>query len=142
MAMLSTPGLGLHGRRPACSGTVSKPRSSWARSVDSVPVGVSCAMDVAARLRFLAGALQRCGSWRVPLGASLAVAITTPVVSHPAVARARGEIFEIVCGRDSEDSPGRPAWISGSRGASALRVMWDKVDGQDQTLGVGLSYRF
>jgi hypothetical protein len=77
------------------------------------------------------------GSSRIPLGGSIAMAITTPYVSIRPWLAPRADIF------DSETklagSAGVDLRFAGGFGA---RFMWDKVDGQDHTLGIGLSYRF
>lgn len=99
--------------------------------------GVSCATDVPPGSDFSPGL---CGSedpWRMPLGVSLVVAITTPLVSLRPWLAPRAEILS--AGTEFAGSAGVDLRFAGGFGA---RVMWDKVDGQDQTLGVGLSYRF
>jgi hypothetical protein len=74
---------------------------------------------------------------RVPLGGSVAVVITTPYVSIRPWLAPRAEILG--SGTRFAGSTGVDLRFAGGFGA---RVMWDQVDGYDQTLGVGLSYRF
>jgi hypothetical protein len=85
------------------------------------------------------------GSWRVPFGGSVALAITTPFASIRPWLAPRGEIFRLTSGGEQENK----TRLAGSAGVDlrfpggpGLRVMWDQVDGFDSTLGVGLSYRF
>lgn len=74
---------------------------------------------------------------RVPLGRSVTVAITTPYVSIRPWLAPRADIMSSAT--TLAGSAGVDLRFAGGLGA---RMMWDKVDGQDQTLGVGLSYRF
>jgi hypothetical protein len=65
------------------------------------------------------------------------VVITTPYVSIRPWLAPRAEILG--SGTRFAGSTGVDLRFAGGFGA---RVMWDQVDGYDQTLGVGLSYRF
>lgn len=80
--------------------------------------------------------------WRIPLGAALSAAITTPYVSIRPWLAPRAEILEV-------GNQGAMAKFAGSAGVDfrfagglGVRALWEKVTDQDQTLGVGLSYRF
>jgi hypothetical protein len=85
------------------------------------------------------------GSWRLLLGGSVAVAITTPFASIRPWLAPRAELFQLTVG----DATGDETRFAGSvgidvrfPGGPGIRVMWDQVDGWDSTLGFGLSYRF
>jgi hypothetical protein len=83
------------------------------------------------------------GEWRIPLGGAVALAITTPYVSIRPWLAPRAEIFSLA---PSEGSATRAAGSAGVdlrfAGGLGARLMWDKVDGYDSVLGLGLSYRF
>jgi hypothetical protein len=102
--------------------------------------GGSCADEGAGTS---AGPCDEAGDWRIPLGASIAVAITTPYVSIRPWLAPRVEIFEAL---DVEETATKFAGSAGVdfrfAGGFGLRLLWEKVESQDQTLGVGLSYRF
>ena len=74
---------------------------------------------------------------RYLVGGSAAMAITTPYVSIRPWLAPRADVMG--SGTRFAGSAGVDLRFAGGFGA---RMMWDKVDGQDQTLGVGLSYRF
>ena len=103
--------------------------------------GGSCAED--AFPATTSGPCDEAGDWRIPLGASVAVAITTPYVSIRPWLAPRVEIFEAL---DAEETVTKFAGSAGVdfrfAGGVGLRLLWEKVEAQDQTLGVGLSYRF
>ncbi len=84
-----------------------------------------------------AGPCGDIGSPRVNLGGSLAVAITTPYVSIRPWLAPRADILDSAT--KFAGSVGVDFRFAGGFGA---RMMWDKVEDDDQTLGVGLSYRF
>ena len=101
--------------------------------------GGSCAEDTATST----GPCDEAGDWRIPLGASFALAITTPYVSIRPWLAPRAEIFEAL---DVEKTMTKFAGSAGVdlrfAGGLGVRMLWEKVESQDQTLGVGLSYRF
>jgi hypothetical protein len=85
------------------------------------------------------------GDWRIPLGGSVLVALTTPIGSIRPWLAPRADIFPA----STPDGVTTKARLAGSvgidvrfPGGPGLLVMWDQVDGYDSTLGVGLSYRF
>ena len=103
--------------------------------------GSSCAYD--AESGASTGPCDEAGDWRIPLGASIAVAITTPYVSIRPWLAPRVEIFEAL---DVEETASKLAGSAGVdfrfAGGFGLRLLWEKVESQDQTVGLGLSYRF
>jgi len=85
------------------------------------------------------------GNWRVLLGGSVAAAITTPYASIRPWLAPRAELFQLTVSDATSDE----TRVAGSAGVDVrfpggpgIRIMWDKVDGYESTLGVGLSYRF
>jgi len=84
-------------------------------------------------------------SWHAPAGVGFSLTIATPVVSIRPWLAPRAEFFS------TEESGTRETVtrFAGSAGVDlrfvggfGLRVLWDKVDGYDQTIGAGLAYRF
>lgn len=83
--------------------------------------------------------------WHAPVGAGISLTIPTPVVSIRPWLAPRAEIFW------TEESGPRETVtrFAGSVGVDfrfvgglGIRLLWDKVDGDDQTIGAGLAYRF
>ena len=103
--------------------------------------GASCAYEAGSGTT--TGPCDEAGDWRIPLGATFAVAITTPYVSIRPWLAPRAELFEAL---DAEETATKFAGSAGVdfrfAGGFGLRLLWEKVESQDQTLGVGLSYRF
>jgi hypothetical protein len=111
--------------------------------------GGSCAEDAATST----GPCDEAGDWRIPLGASFAVAITTPYVSIRPWLAPRAEIFEAL---DEEKTVTKFAGSAGVdlrfAGGFGVRLLWEKVESQDQTLasacpivssrGVGMPLRY
>lgn len=83
--------------------------------------------------------------WHAPVGLGASLTIPTPVVSIRPWLAPRAEIFW------TEESGARETVtrFAGSVGVDfrfvggfGVRLLWDKVDGDDQTIGAGLAYRF
>ena len=83
----------------------------------------------------------RYGNWRAPLGAALVAAITTPIASLRPWIAPRAE-FLSENGSTTAKFAGSVGLDLRFAGGLGLRALWEKVPDQDQTLGVGLSYRF
>ena len=134
---VSTPVIGLQAGVRLLGDGVETPFEFGAFGGIGTTVGVSCAVDVPPGSGSSPGLCGGEDPWRVPLGVSLAVAITTPVASLRPWLAPRAEVAS--AGTEFAGSAGVDLRFAGGFGA---RFMWDKVDGQDQTIGVGLSYRF
>jgi len=85
------------------------------------------------------------GDYYVPVGVDVSLTIPTPVMTIRPWLAPRYE-FESV---DKGVASSSEATFAGSAGVDlrfvkgfGLRVMWDKVDGRDQTIGLGAAYHF
>jgi hypothetical protein len=85
------------------------------------------------------------GSGYFPVGLDVSLTIPTPVVSiRPWLSpRYEFESVDRATGSESESTFGGSAGVDLRfvRGFG-LRVMWDKLDGRDQTIGLGAAYHF
>jgi hypothetical protein len=85
------------------------------------------------------------GDWRVPLGAAFSLTIPTPVVSLRPWLAPRMELWNRT---DAAGSATRAA-LAGSAGVDlrflggvSLRILWDGIVDEGQTLGVGAAFHF
>ena len=83
--------------------------------------------------------------WRAQAGIGVTLSIATPVVSIRPWLAPRAEII----GRPDGSSESLSTEFAGSAGVDlaflgglGLRATWDKIEGDDQAIGFGISYRF
>ena len=82
------------------------------------------------------------GSWRVPLVAAFALTIPTPVVSLRPWLAPRLELTDGQDGRLDGNFGGSAGLDLSFIGGFQLRLLWDKVQAADRTLGAGAAFHF